>query len=355
MNAKFLSAACLVGAIANFAAAQPLVFEKHTIRDPLAVNQDAVSFLKPRGWKVEGGIKWYHNFIHLACAEVKVMNPNGLEQLETLPYVNCCWFVNAILPLPRGANYMGSIVHEPIDDPREVIEKLSLPQLRGKFNPRVVDSRELPEVAKALSQANGGAKVRSGRVRIEYQLNGQMVEEDIYLSLYFAEHDLGIRNERVIKWGPAWPPFALRAAKGKLDQATPLLLAIANSGRPEPRWFAEYQYVCSLFMNRIGNDIRNATEISDTIRRNGDEIFKTYSDAYWKRAASQERMSRNYSNYVRGVEQYSTPFERYPVQLPSGYKYAWAGNNGGYTLSNEAGFDPNVGGSTDWRLLKVAE
>ena len=33
---------------------------------------------------------------------------------------------------------------------------------------------------------------------------------------------------------------------------------------------------------------------------------------------------------------------------------AWAGENGTYILSNEAGFDPNVGGRGNWTLLKEA-
>jgi hypothetical protein len=42
------------------------------------------------------------------------------------------------------------------------------------------------------------------------------------------------------------------------------------------------------------------------------------------------------------------------VSLPSGYNYVWAGSNGQYVLSNNAGYNPNVGGTTNWTLIKTA-
>ncbi len=38
--------------LASAAAAQSLTLERHVVRDPMAVNKDAVTFLKPKGWKV---------------------------------------------------------------------------------------------------------------------------------------------------------------------------------------------------------------------------------------------------------------------------------------------------------------
>src|SRR5262249_8875262 len=54
------SAVCLLTALAGAttaAAQQPLLMEKYTVRDPMAVHQDAVTFLKPKGWTVSGGIR----------------------------------------------------------------------------------------------------------------------------------------------------------------------------------------------------------------------------------------------------------------------------------------------------------
>lgn len=353
MSKLMHTAACLLTAAAA-AQAQPLVLEKHTVRDPMVNNIEAVKFLKPKGWKVEGGVKWYPNLSHQTCFEVKVSNPDGAEQFETFPFALGAWITNPIMPMQRGSNYMGNVILEPIDEPAEVIRRLTLPEFRGRLRPRITGTTEMPEVAKALSQANGGVRVRSQKVRVEYELDGKMMEEDFYLSIFSVTADIGGASRSTI-WGPAWTPFSLRAEKGKLDAATPLMLAMANSATLDATWFGAYKYVCDLFMKRMNQNIMDAKRLSDIIARNSEEIRQMYSDAYKARSESQDRMSRNFSNYIRGVEQYTSPFESHPVQLPSDYKYAWTSAQGSYVLSNDAGFNPNVGSMTDWRLMKVAK
>jgi hypothetical protein len=345
-------AACLIVTFAGAAAqGQTLVLEKHTVHDTAAVNHDALTFLKPRGWTVQGGIKWYPNMTHQACLEVRVGNPMGLEQIETLPWSYGTWITNPVMPMQTGSNYMGNIVLRPIEDPGEVVRTLTIPSFRP--NARIVGVQELPEVARGLSQSMG-CRVRSSRVRLEYALNGQAIEEDMYVSIYVTRSNLGVNNAVSYLWGPAWTPFALRARKGELDAKTPLLLAIADSARFNPQWFAEYSGVCQLFQLRMAKDIENARRLSETITRNSNEIFQMYSDSYWKRQASQDQLARNFSDTIRGVDRYQSPYEKYPVQLPSGYQHAWAGSDGTYVLSNDAGFDPNVGSTTNWTLMNTA-
>lgn len=333
-------------------AQQPLVMEKYTVRDPMAVHKDAVSFLMPKGWKVEGGVKWYLNMAHLACVEVRAFNPDGLEQMESFQWANFAWITNPVIPMETGTNYMGSIIMRPIEDPKEAVRTLTIPSIRK--GAKIVSSQDLPDVAKALSAANGGVKVRAAKVRLEYEVGRQVVEEDIYLSIFVTSFNLGGNTVSTI-WGPAWTPFGLRAKKGELDAATPMLLSMANSARVTPEWFAEYSYVCKLFEKRMYSSIENARQLSQTISRNSEEIRKMFSEAYANRQASQDRLSRQYSNYIRGVEQYHSPHERYPVQLPSGYDYVWTNPQGQYILSNQAGFNPNEGATQTWTQMKTAK
>ncbi|MDB5386177.1 MAG: hypothetical protein JWM11_1823 [Planctomycetaceae bacterium] len=345
--------ACFLMTLAGAAAAhsETLVMEKHTVHDTMAANHDALTFLKPQGWTVQGGVKWYLNSTHQACLEVKVANPKSLEQVETLPWSYATWITNPVFPLQTGSNYMGNIVMQPISDPREVVRTLTIPAFRP--GARIVASQEMPEIAKALS-ASMGCNVRSSRIRLEYNVNGQAVEEDIYVSIYVTSFNLGLNNAVSYLWGPAWTPFALRAPKGELDALTPKLLTIVNSAQFNPQWYAEYSGVCKLFQLRMANDIDNARRLSETITRNSNEIFEMFSDSYWKRQASQDRLAQNFSDTIRGVDRYTSPYEKYPIQLPSGYQNAWAGANGTYVLSNDAGYDPNVGSTTSWTLMNMA-
>ena len=334
--------------------AQQLELEPYTVRDAMAVHKDALTFLKPKGWTVKGGVQWYLNLSHQACVELKIANPNGLEQIETFPWCRFAHFTNPVIPMQPGHNYMGDIILAPIDDPREAVRQLTIPNLRAQYKPRIVGYTDMPDVAKTLSAMHGGATVKAGKVRLEYAIGGTMVEEDIYLSIYSLSANLGGNNISTL-WGPAWPPFSLRAEKGKLDAQTPTMLAVVNSAVANPRWFGEVVYVQGLFQERMKQGIIDAVNLSDTIRRNSDAIFRMTSDAYWARQASQDRIHRNFSNYIRGVTPYHSPHGKgYTIQLPSHYQYAWGSSTGGYILSNNPNFDPNLHSNHSWQLLKQA-
>src|SRR5579864_9515421 len=241
--AAVFAACVLAGAVRP---EQPMEFEKHTVSDPVAVNKDAMAFLKPKGWKVDGGIKWYMNLWNQACLEVRVNNPNGLEQIETFPWAYCTWIQNPIVPMPRGSNYLGAIVEPPTDDPKEYVRRYTIPMLRRGAT--ITGYQEMPEVAKSLTALNGGTKMRAGRTRIEYKVNGQPVEEDIYVSLYLTSFSLAMNSANIL-WGPALPPYGLRGAKGQLDAATPLMLPCVNSVSINPYWWGEWNYVSNSSSN----------------------------------------------------------------------------------------------------------
>ena len=44
--------------------------------------------------------------------------------------------------------------------------------------------------------------------------------------------------------------------------------------------------------------------------------------------------------------------EAVAVELPNVYRYAWVSSRGEYALSDSAGFNPNLGSTVEWRLLR---
>ncbi len=331
-------------AAAPFDPSRALLMEPVVLRDPEVGNREALHFLKPQGWRVDGGVQWYPDLAHLACLEMRVSNPHGLEQLETLRWVRCCWFDNPVMPMKTGSNYMGEMVQPVLTEPADVVQRFTIPSVRP--GAQIVGYQELPGLAHALGQAEG-RNVRAGRTRITYTVNGQPVEEDIYLGLFVTSAQLGTGTTAYV-WGPVGTPFALRAKAGELDAATPKLLAIANSVRVTPQWLASWVEVSQLFQERMRQGIRNAAAISATISRNNAEVSQMISDAYWKRQASQERVAASYSDTIRGVARYQSPLERYPVQLPSGYRNAFVTRQGTYVLTDQDVTNP------DWTRLEQA-
>jgi hypothetical protein len=69
---------------------------------------------------------------------------------------------------------------------------------------------------------------------------------------------------------------------------------------------------------------------------------------------SSDRINRQFSEYVRGVETYQNPYESRSVELPSGYQDVWANAKGEYILSDSPNFNPNVGSTQNWQRLTNA-
>ena len=331
----------------DLAASGGLKFTRLSVKDPGIGNIEAVSFLIPAGWKAEGGVHWFRDYSVLANLLMKVADPQTGATIEFLPIQNFTWLTQMVVPMQPGTNYLGNILYQPIGDIAQFIQIFYVPgALRQLQNARIVTHEDLSKVAAQVAQMQGGqSTARSGRVRYEYQAGGQSWEEDVYVTLVYTP----------MPSGTLWSvksAYSFRAPKGQLDRLTPVMNTTVNTLRLSPDWYGGYMYVQKLFFDRMNQGIRNAGAISDTITRNSEEIRRMYSDSYRQRCQSQDRISRSFSEYIRGVETYHNPYEDRPVQLPSGYTHAWVNRSGEYILSPQAGFDPNVGSNIEWRRLE---
>lgn len=315
------------------AAEQPLTLEKVSVHDPMANNILAATLFKPTGWKLAGGMKWYPDYYHQVCFEARIFDPNSLEQFEAFPWVSCTWFSKPIIAMKEGQNYMGSIVMKP-RTPQEVVEEFTIPSVRK--GARVVGHYPMKEIA-ALFEKATGCKVSAVRTRIAYSVGDQAVEEDIYLILGYTSADIGGGNISTI-WLPVVPPFGLRAAKGKLDAATPKLLTIAHSGWVNPKWADQVGEVKALFAKRMYNAIEDAGKISKQISSNNDHMLGIMRASREAKNASETRTAKNFSDYIRGVTTYSGGDANYT--LPDTYGYAWADGKGNVVMTDDPSFHP---------------
>jgi hypothetical protein len=320
------------------------------VKDPGINNIEAVSFLIPAGWKTEGGVQWFPDYSILANLLMKVTDPQTGAQIEFLPAQNFTWLNQMVVPMQPGTNYMGNILWQPIGDIPTFIKTFYAPQALPQLqNARQVAVEDLPKIANEVAKTLGGAgTAKSARVRYEYQRNGQAWEEDVFVTLTYYPWQLGTL------WSVN-SAYAFRAPKGQLDTIKPLMTTTISTIRLSQEWYGGYMYVQKLFNDRMNQSIRNARAISDTITRNSEEIRQMFADSYKQRSESQDRISQNFSEYIRGVETYNDPYGGHPVQLPSGYNDAWVNARGEYLLSNQAGFDPNVGDTTEWRRMPAAQ
>jgi hypothetical protein len=190
-------------------------------------------------------------------------------------------------------------------------------------------------------------QMRAGRFRFAYTLAGKQMEEDVYCALGYTP----VPAVQSIYWSPMHL-YSIRAERGQLDQKTKLMQAIASSSRINLQWFNAYLQVWEMWKANVMQSIQNAGNLSRYIAGINNQITAMNRQAWEQQQASQDRISRRFSEYVRGVDTYQNPITNQAVQLPGGYGRAWTNASGEYIVSDSPSYNPNIGSSTNWQSLQ---
>jgi hypothetical protein len=331
-----------------------LRLKKISVPDPM-IGGDAFTMLIPEGWKVEGGVQWQFQWANLVTGKMRAFDPKSSAVLEVLPVTPACFDESGRMFLQPGANYMGSYVIAPPRDVKQYVEAIFVPLFRKDVEGLKVGALvPLPAVAKAVEknvqEAGVAKRVESGKVRLEYSTGGKAMEEDVYITLVQSRSQM---VPGMVMW-TCEHQYGFRAEKGKLDALAPLLQAMVSSVVVDLKWYAGYAQVVALRNKGQMDQIRAAGELSRQISRNNDEMIASMRSSWQERQASEDRVYQQFSESVRGVETYKNAFDERPVELPSGYDSVWVNSSGEYVLSNEGGYDPNVGSTLEWKRLEHA-
>lgn len=327
-----------------------LKFTRLSVKDPGINNIEAVSFLVPEGWQTQGGIQWFPDYSILANLLMTISDPQTGAQIQYLPIQNLTWIEHPVMPMEEGTNYMGNIVHRPMNDIPAIIQTFYSQQILPQLaNLQPVSVVPLTTIEKQVDQAwQGQGKATAAKVRYEFEHQGQPWEEEVFMTV--------VNTPPATQYGiTAWyisSAYSFRAPKGVLDRLEPVMTSVVSTSRLSQDWYGGYMYVQKLFANRMNQGIKDAAALSATITKNADEIRQMYADSYKEREESQDRISESWGEVIKGVETYKNPYEDRPVELPAGYNDAWVNAQGEYIMSGQAGFDPNVGSTVEWRRME---
>jgi hypothetical protein len=322
------------------AGAKDVILQKIKVHDATA-RCDAFTLLVPEGWKTTGGVTWNLRKWGIADLLLKVNDPQSLRQLETLPRLPFLWMSGPVF------GNMGREVtrQQPIMDPKAFVEAIVIPRFRK--GARVTSVQMLPAVAKIWASQNIAGSVAAARVRLEYSIDQQPVEEDLYMVLSATPIIVGQTN-----WG-AESIFALRSAKGKLDADSALLLPMALSLRPELQWIADYYRALQACDAVVANNTEQARQLTQIFAQTHAEI----SDMVRTKQADRQRMvdktNLEFSKIIRGVEDYKSPTGSGTLTLPSGFSQVWSNGLDQYVLSNNPFVSDRLKGAS-WQRLQVA-
>ncbi|GAB6904541.1 exported hypothetical protein [Desulfosarcina cetonica] len=356
MKLKCFSFLCMAAVIVGISvfrmhpamAATPLLMRTVAINDPQMGGIPAFRVLAPAEWHLSGGLTWNIALANLVTADVAITAADGSAGFFVHP---TRLFISGQIEYQwqRGQPYLGMIVMPIPESPAAFIQQIVLPEQRpGAQNLRLVKQTNLPEWADSIAAANpqpGGTTRGYGtRARFAYTENGVAWEEDFYCVVLVFQPQMG---PPTLLW-QADRNLSVRAQKGRLDALDPLANAFVNSFRVDRGWFARFNQVQRQWIAARQQGIANAGALSRAISRSNDAFDEALTRSWNTRQQAEDRASREFSEYIRGTENYNDPVSGHSVELPGGYDHAWTNPLGEYVLSNEAGFDPNQHSSAGW-------
>jgi PDZ domain len=320
-------------------------FRPFAIRDPQINNLEVLRLLVPEDWQVQGGVLWRHDRAILATAVLRVYNPKSSEAVHFLPIEQFAQ-ANPGWGFGIGSIYLGSEL-QPAMDPQTFVARIVVPRYRQEIGGGTpVGGEELPTVAQAAQTPGMASQNRAGRFRYSYTLSGKPMEEDIYCVLNYTSAPA----VQSVYWFPL-QLYSVRAEKGQLDRQTKLMQVIASSPRLNLQWFNAYQQVWEMWKANVMQSIQNAGHLSRYIAGINNEISAMNRQAWNEHQASQDRISRRFSEYIRGVDTYRNPITNQPIQLPSGFNQAWTNPSGEYIVSDSPSYNPNIGSTRNWQAM----
>lgn len=329
--------------------------------DHQGIGMEAFRFLIPAEWEFEGGVHWLLNNPGMpAVIAFRAYNPQGEEMFEVFPNISCYWTNNPMVTamFPVGSLYYGNEVRPPAPV-LQVLQELVIPRYRGQMpGLQIVQQEHLPELAQKLQAGSpaaptGVTSADGARVRIRYRHGDREVEEDIFgvveVSRVAMPMMFGMMEN--IFWMAEYL-FSFRALADQLDKLSDTFMAIVRSFRLNPQWYGRYMQVSQFMIQNQIQQIHHIGEISRIISRTSAQISDMMMDSYYQRQETMDRLATQFSQTIRGVDEYYDPFEERGVELPGGYNYAWSNTLGEYILTDDPNFNPNIGSNLNWEQME---
>lgn len=324
----------------------PMRFTPLAIWDPAAGNIPAVTFLQPAGWQAEGNVLWTHQWARVAQLQTRVFDPTTGIAIEWLPLQDFVWFQPpAGFEVPIGGNYQGKAYVPPIADPAQFVSDFWMPgQLAHLRGATLVNVTQVPSVAAAFVNSYGGpADAFAYRLRYEFQNNGQIWEEDVFLALLYAG------SAEFVSWFVNFA-YSVRAPKGQIDLNSGVISTVIASRTTTPEWEGVYRLVTQLFRQGVAQQMADTVAFGETLARHRAESQALQQQVVDERWASQDRIAELRRQSLGGVQNYVNPLNQVVVQLPIGWETYWTNASGEYLIA-PAGADLNEISSVWQQLL----
>lgn len=308
---------------------------QYVIPDPF-LGCPAWTFLAPRDWTKQGGVAWTGGLAPAYYTDLTIRNPQGTEEFRLFPI-----FVFADTAQPVLAN--GAEIRR-YADPAASIRDIIIPRCRREIQGgRFIASERLPQFAnKAAEIARAvmpGARADAARTLVEYTLRDRQMEE-MFFCVTIAAQGMGVVHWAIDR------PVSLRAQKGKLEAAFPVLGTIAGSLYENPGWVSMRREELARRVaarsrppqTSVGGGGPSILDVSRGMAKAQDDFRKGLNQS----SAARDRATQSWTEAFRGVHARENPVTHETIYVPNGYERYYETNLGTRFGSNDVIGDPWV-------------
>ena len=337
----------------------------HVVRDPIHQNMPVAAFRFPAGWRAQSQVRW--NFQHYSypyLISLQAQSADGSLRFEWFPseafyWIEPSWAVMGML-VP-GRNDLGQTCGQPLPGP-QALAGGTIPRHRGRMPGfKVLGAGEFPNLVRQLPPS--GPTAKGVCAMATYHEQGRQMRED-----FFALHEQnsvpnygpqGVLHQ--INWGLSFI-HSFKADAALIDQYVPMFQGIIASLKLHPAWqtlsaqiLQQLAVQFNSYIQAGYSQIQAAAQASRAISANNDAMLAAIDHnlrhSWSSTPSSSDSTARRFSDSIRGVETYEDPYWG-ESQHSSDYDYVWTDGFGNYQSTNDALFDPNIGGTVNWQVMK---
>lgn len=338
------------------------LLNRYRLIDPAGFSEpvEAVSFLIPADWKMEGGIQWQQTrcLSNMVQATLHGYNADKSFEFFMFPVTQFDWSDNpqTLQAMRNGDVGLSCTIAQPEDAAGYIKNNLA-----ALVNGTVVSTEKVTQLENYLQQI--ATRMNASNNGMGYTTNPSVAEG----LLKFPDGSEGLAF-CIINQTKATVPdmvfgqgtintfqtevtsqIVLKHPAGQAEKARKILSTILTSVRYNPAWATALQTMFTNIKKNIQDESWKRIQISQQAQQ---EISNNIVRGWEARNSLSEssNASSSFGQYIRGVESWKDESGN-NVELSGGYSYAWQRADGSYLLSNTHGFDPNVAFAETWTPL----
>lgn len=336
--------------------AKVLRMQLSAIKDNQVTKGDAILFLLPQGWQQKSQLDWdAQNTQFPASAYLHINNPENTAQL----HIYKTSFYTLSNPsmqysgIGLGSKYMGGTVVATMPSStteatmRTLNEMNALPAGVKITETKAIKIESTNPLDIQAQQQNPQVQFISDNVICKGTFTKNGENYTVLINAYVngaVNRSLNFSNWQVL-------PILFFIKQDKNEKInTELCQAVLKSIRYTPAFVSAQTQVRKYLTDQYYQGLRSIAALSQQISRNNDAMIASIDKSYEKANSTYKPTNDGFSQYIRGVENYSDESGGV-YELPSSYSNAWKNGNGEIILTNEAGYNPNIGSTQNWEQL----